>query len=54
MTTGCVFCRILAGEVPASVVLEADLVVAFLDIRPANSRHMLVQCCAAMLICSLI
>ena len=42
MTTGCVFCRILAGEVPASVVLEADLVVAFLDIRPANPGHTLV------------
>ena len=42
MTIGCVFCQILAGEVPASVVLETDLVVAFLDIRPANAGHTLV------------
>jgi histidine triad (HIT) family protein len=42
MTTGCVFCQILAGKVPASVVLENDLVIAFLDIRPANPGHTLV------------
>jgi histidine triad (HIT) family protein len=42
MTTGCVFCRILANELPASVVVESDLVVAFLDIRPANPGHTLV------------
>jgi len=30
----CVFCRIVAGELPASVVYEDDLVMAFMDIQP--------------------
>jgi histidine triad (HIT) family protein len=38
----CVFCRILAAELPSSSVLESDLVVAFLDIHPANPGHTLV------------
>jgi histidine triad (HIT) family protein len=38
----CVFCRILAGELPSSPVFDSDLVVAFLDIHPANPRHTLV------------
>ena len=38
----CIFCQILRNEVPASVVLETDLVVAFLDTRPANAGHTLV------------
>jgi histidine triad (HIT) family protein len=38
----CVFCQILANEAPASIVLESDLVVAFLDIHPANAGHTLV------------
>ena len=38
----CVFFRILAGELPSSPVLDSDLVVAFLDIRPGNPGHTLV------------
>ena len=38
----CVFCRILAGQLPSSPVLDTDLIVAFLDIRPANPGHTLV------------
>ena len=38
----CVFCQILANEAPASVVLESGLVVAFLDVCPANAGHTLV------------
>jgi histidine triad (HIT) family protein len=41
MTTGCVFCQILARELPASMVVESDLVVAFLDIHPVNPGHTL-------------
>ena len=41
--TLCPFCRILAGELPSSPVLENDLVVAILDIRPANPGHTLVM-----------
>jgi diadenosine tetraphosphate (Ap4A) HIT family hydrolase len=38
----CVFCRILAGALASSPVLESDLVVAFLDIHPWNPGHTLV------------
>ena len=41
--TSCPFCRILAGELPSSLVLEDALVVAILDIRPANPGHTLVM-----------
>jgi histidine triad (HIT) family protein len=39
----CPFCRILAGELPSSPVLDDDIVVAILDIRPANPGHTLVM-----------
>jgi diadenosine tetraphosphate (Ap4A) HIT family hydrolase len=38
----CVFCRILAGQLPSSPVVAGDLVVAFLDIHPWNPGHTLV------------
>ena len=39
---GCVFCAIAAGEIPASMVLDDDDVVAFLDARPVFKGHVLV------------
>ena len=38
----CVFCRILAGELPASFVYRDDRCAAFMDIRPVNHGHLLV------------
>lgn len=38
----CIFCRIIRGEAPASVVHEDDDVIAFMDIRPVNPGHTLV------------
>lgn len=38
----CVFCEIVAGESPASVVHEDDRALAFMDIRPAIPGHLLV------------
>jgi histidine triad (HIT) family protein len=38
----CVFCEILAGDRPAHVVLEDEVVVAFLDARPLFPGHTLV------------
>jgi len=38
----CLFCRIVAGEVPSTVVLETDRVLAFRDIAPAAPTHVLV------------
>ena len=39
---GCVFCEIVAGEVPASVVWREDGCTAFMDIQPINAGHVLV------------
>jgi len=41
--TDCVFCRIIAGEVPAHFVLADEGVVAFLDARPLFKGHVLVM-----------
>lgn len=38
----CLFCRIVAGEIPADVVLRTDQVVAFRDIAPQAPVHVLV------------
>jgi len=38
----CTFCSIIAGETPAHVVLDDDLVLAFLDVRPLFPGHVLV------------
>jgi histidine triad (HIT) family protein len=38
----CVFCDIVAGRVPASVVYRDERVCAFMDIRPVNPGHLLV------------
>lgn len=38
---GCTFCSIVAGAVPAHVVLDDDVVVAFLDVRPLFAGHVL-------------
>jgi histidine triad (HIT) family protein len=37
----CVFCRIVAGTIPASVVYEDDDIVAFLDVGPLAPGHLL-------------
>jgi histidine triad (HIT) family protein len=38
----CVFCRIVAKEIPAAVVYEDDLVIAFMDAGQVNPGHVLV------------
>jgi histidine triad (HIT) family protein len=38
----CLFCKIIAGELPAHVVAQDDRTIAFLDINPASSGHALV------------
>jgi len=39
---GCVFCDIVAGREPASVVYADETVLALLDIRPLNTGHLMV------------
>jgi len=38
----CVFCKILAGELPGTIVDEDELTVALMDINPATRGHTLV------------
>lgn len=38
----CLFCKIIAGEIPSAKVHEDDSFVAFLDIHPVASGHTLV------------
>lgn len=40
--TGCLFCQIVAGDVPAHVVADEPEVMGFLDIRPLFPGHVLV------------
>jgi histidine triad (HIT) family protein len=37
----CVFCQIAAKRIPAKIVYEDDVSMAFLDINPANTGHLL-------------
>jgi histidine triad (HIT) family protein len=41
-TVDCIFCGIVAGEVPAEVVLRSDSSVAFRDLNPQAPTHVLV------------
>ena len=38
----CIFCRILAGELPATIVDADERTIAFMDIAPATRGHALV------------
>lgn len=38
----CIFCKIAAKELPASVVYEDSKVITFLDIEPATKGHTIV------------
>lgn len=40
--TQCVFCRIVAKEIPATIVHEDDATLAFMDIGQVNPGHVLV------------
>jgi histidine triad (HIT) family protein len=38
----CIFCKIVAGELPSERVFEDDRTIAFMDIAPGNPGHLLV------------
>ena len=40
--TDCIFCKIIAGEIPSYTVYEGDVVKAFLDISQGTPGHTLV------------
>tara|TARA_R110002096_G_scaffold117236_4_gene254165 strand:- start:6533 stop:6889 length:357 start_codon:yes stop_codon:yes gene_type:complete len=40
--TDCLFCKILAGEIPADIIFESDTAIAFRDINPQAPTHVLI------------
>ena len=42
MSADCLFCRIVSGEIPATVVHETETVLAFRDISPQAPTHVVV------------
>ncbi len=38
----CIFCKIIAGEIPSKTVFENEHVIAFMDIQPTSKGHTLV------------
>ena len=51
----CVFCKIVAGEIPCAKLVETESVISFLDIGPVNPGHSLVvtrRHCESILQCT--
>jgi histidine triad (HIT) family protein len=42
MTENCLFCGIVAGNIPSTQVASNDRAIAFMDINPATPGHLLV------------
>lgn len=40
--SGCIFCKVAGGEIPADVVYENDQLVAFRDLNPQAPTHILI------------
>ncbi len=38
----CIFCKIVAGEIPAEKIWEDETFLSFLDVNPLNPGHLLV------------
>ena len=43
MSEACIFCRIVAREIPGDVVYEDDRVLAFRDLNPQAPTHVLIN-----------
>ena len=42
MASDCIFCKIIAGEIPSSQLYQDEYVVAFRDINPVAPTHILI------------
>jgi len=42
MEDNCIFCRILQGQIPSSIIYQDELCTAILDIQPVNEGHVLI------------
>ncbi len=38
----CIFCKIIAGEIPGDIVYQDEEVIAFRDINPQASTHLII------------
>ena len=38
----CIFCKIIAGEIPSDILYQDEEVIAFRDIHPIASTHLLI------------
>jgi histidine triad (HIT) family protein len=38
----CIFCQIVAGEIPADIVYQNEDIIAFNDIQPQTPKHILI------------
>lgn len=41
-SSDCLFCKILAGDIPADIIFESDDAIAFRDINPQAPTHVLI------------
>ena len=41
-SSDCLFCKILAGDIPADIIFESDDVIAFRDLHPQAPTHALI------------
>ena len=42
MAEDCIFCKIVAGEIPSDKLYEDELAVAFKDLNPVAPHHLLI------------
>lgn len=38
----CLFCKIVSGDIPAKIVAQTDLLIAFNDVNPQAPQHVLI------------
>ncbi len=41
-STDCLFCKIVAGDIPAEIVYESESAIAFRDVNPQAPTHVLI------------
>lgn len=42
MNKDCIFCKIIAGDIPCYKIYEDDIILAFLDVNPDTNGHTLI------------
>ncbi len=41
-STDCLFCKIVAGDIPAEIIYESEAAIAFRDVNPQAPTHVLI------------